>query len=208
MKYDKTYFDWQKDIVFFGGVINRFKFEKYLDKKDVLVDFGSGGGYLLENLDCKEKIGVEINDTARNSASKRGVKSVKSIRDIKNGYADIIISNHVLEHVDCPLEILKELKTKLKKNGKVVFVVPHQGPKEKYVENDINQHLYTWNPLTLGNLFKKAGFKVLEVNTIRHKWPPHFEKLFSLFGKRLFHAICVMYALKKRNYQIRIIAKK
>jgi hypothetical protein len=35
----------------------------YIRKTDAVVDFGCGGGFLLDALDCGDKMGVEINPT-------------------------------------------------------------------------------------------------------------------------------------------------
>ncbi|MCF7820265.1 MAG: class I SAM-dependent methyltransferase [Candidatus Pacebacteria bacterium] len=208
MKYDLKYFKWQKNIGEFGGIANKFKFKQHINLNDKVIDFGSGGGYLLKNIISKEKIGIEINDIARKEALKIGVKSVKYISEIPDNYADTIISNHALEHVDCPLSVISKLKKKLKNKGSIIFIVPHQGPREKFSKNDINQHLYTWNRLTLGNLFKKAGFKDIKVYNIKHKWPPHYYKIYSLFGLKIFNFTSYVYAIYKNNYQIKIVAKK
>jgi SAM-dependent methyltransferase len=208
MEYKKDYFNWQKNVGCLGGVLNLFKFKEHIKKDDVVVDFGSGGGYLLKNMNCSEKLGIEINKIARKEALGMGIKSVESINEIKDNYADVIVSNHALEHVDCPLEIIKQLKPKLKKEGKIIFIVPHQGPKEKFMDNDINQHLYTWNPLTLGNLFKKAGYRDIKTSVIRHTWPPKYKLIYDLFGKKVFNFGCIFYAFIKNSYQIKIVAKK
>ena len=47
--YDKKYFDWQKQVGVIGGYLNKFKFESQVKDTDVLMDFGCGGGYLLNN---------------------------------------------------------------------------------------------------------------------------------------------------------------
>jgi SAM-dependent methyltransferase len=208
MKYGKYYFNWQKSVGEFGGLANKFKFEEYIKKDDVVLDFGSGGGYLLSNISCAEKVGVEVNKNARLEAEGIGVNSVKSIDEVSDKYVDVIISNHALEHVDCPLEIITKLKPKLKGGGKIVFVVPHQGPKETYKKGDINQHLYTWNPMTLGSLFEKAGYKNIRVSLIRHKWPKNYKKIYNGFGLRCFHYFSIFNAFLKRNYQIKVEAIK
>ena len=69
------------------------------------MEFGSGGGYLLNNIHAEKKIGIEINDTARAAAKEIGIDSVKYISDIPDDYADLIISTSVLEHVENPLGI-------------------------------------------------------------------------------------------------------
>ena len=64
--YDKEYFDlYQKEIGEFGGMANLFKFKKYINDNDTVLDFGCGGGFVLKNLNCKEKIGIDLNSVAR-----------------------------------------------------------------------------------------------------------------------------------------------
>jgi len=208
MKYKKEYFNWQKEIGVFGGNANKFKFEKHIDKEDVVIDFGSGGGYLLNNIICKEKIGIEINKFARVEAKKSGINSVESMNKIKDNYVDVIIPNHALEHTGRPLDILKQLYLKLKKGGKIIFVVPYDGPEQKYNSKDINQHLYTWNRQTLGNLFKEAGFTDIKVYNLRRKWSFHYLTIYNIFGLKIFDFLSYLYALFKNNYQIKIMARK
>ena len=59
--YNQTYYQWYRKIGNFGGIINKRKFEKYIDRSDTVLDFGCGGGFLLGNLNCAVKHGVEIN---------------------------------------------------------------------------------------------------------------------------------------------------
>lgn len=206
--YNEEYFDYQKSIGAFGGKANKFKFEKFIKKESCLVDFGSGGGYLLSNFECKEKIGVEINQIARDRANELGVSTVFSPKDIEDSWADVIISNHALEHVSCPLSELQELYKKLKKGGKIIFVTPYE-KKNRYKAKDVNFHLYTWSEMNLGNLFTLAGFEIIEVKELKHRWPPHFFKIRKLFGEKLFNLICRLYGTVFNSIsQIKIVATK
>jgi hypothetical protein len=63
--YDADYFSWQKNIGTFGGWANLTKFADYIKHTDNVLEFGAGGGYLLANVVCAAKIGVEINPSAR-----------------------------------------------------------------------------------------------------------------------------------------------
>ena len=65
---------------------------------------GAGGGYLLQKLqECDEKLGVEINPFAREDAlNERKIHLVASCSELPDMWADVIISNHALEHVFCP----------------------------------------------------------------------------------------------------------
>src|SRR5690606_7136957 len=110
---------------------------------------------------CKNKLG-EINETAREYAKTIGITLYDNADKIEDNWADVIISNHALEHVENPLGEIKELYKKLKPGGKIVFVVPHERRK-KYVEGNIHNHFFSWAEINLGNLFKHAGYEVVEV---------------------------------------------
>lgn len=206
--YNEDYFNWQKNVGAFGGVANLFKFEELLNKDHSVVDFGCGGGFLLANIDAKEKLGIEVNEAARNEALKHGINCVAEIDEVPDRWADRIISNHALEHVHNPLETLEKLRSKLKDKGLAVFVVPHQSVDEEFKPGDRNMHLYTWNQLTLGNLFTQAGYKVKMVQAFQHQWPLEYRAILEEHGFEVFHAMCEKLARKNNNYQIRIIAGK
>lgn len=205
--YTHDYFSWQKNIGAFGGQANLTKFADYIRPTDKVFDFGCGGGFLLSNIQCAEKIGVEINPSARENASGLGITTYPEVKDVSDEWADIIVSNHALEHVDHPYSVLKELFTKLRPGGKIVFVIPCESYVQEYKEEDINQHLYTWSPLNLGNLFTHAGFKVLESKKYMHKWPRFYVRIAKYFGRTGFDICCRIYGWMNRNFvQVRIIA--
>lgn len=188
--YDEDYFAWQQGIGEFGGKISARMFQPYIKEDSTVVEFGSGGGYLLNSIVANKKIGIEINDTARKFAEKNGIKSVKYVGDVADDYADVIISTHALEHVENPLGILKELYNKLKDGGKIVFYVPNESCDAEYTRSEINNHLYTWNCLTIGNLFKAAGYFVHSVWKVQEKWPDYYTKVDQEVSPELFDALC------------------
>jgi SAM-dependent methyltransferase len=206
--YDQKYFEWQKSVGEFGGWANKTKYEKYISKDDVVLDFGCGGGFLLKNIDCAKKIGVEINPTAAETAKSNSIEVYSCTKDVPDECIDTIISNNALEHTHHPLDELKELYKKLKKNGKIIFVVPCENICYTYKPNDINQHLYSWSPMCIGNLFTLAGFNVIESQPYIHKWPPHYMKIARL-GRKIFDIVCGIYGQYERTwFQVRIIAQK
>lgn len=207
--YSTTYFQWQKDIGNISGVAQKFIFEQFTDKTKNILDFGCGGGFLLKNLEGKDKIGVEINPEARAFGIESGLNIVENISQIPDDWADIIISNHVLEHIHNPLEELMVLYSKLKEGGKIIFVVP-QEKKVKFIPNDINQHLYTWSEMNLGNLFVQAGFNILEIKEIRHRFPPFSKFILEKLGLKIFHFLAYFYGFLMSNKisQIQIIASR
>ena len=206
--YDKDYFNWQKNIGKIGGILNKFKFENDVKDTDILMDFGCGGGYLLDNFNNEKKIGFEINRSAWEEIKKKGIDVYDNFDDILDNSIDTIISNHAMEHVPLPLESLKNLYKKLKPNGKIVIVIPCEQPSESifyYKPNDVNQHLHTWCPMTFGNLVTLSGFKVEQCIPFHHQWIPSYQ---TDYKNKDFHEKCVEYAKKNNNIQIKLIAIK
>ena len=193
--YDEDYFNWQREIGEFGGEANVFKFQEFIKETDNVVEFGCGGGYLLDKINCQKKIGIEVNPDARRQCDDNNITCYENSDPIEDGWADVIISNSVLEHVPNPLETIHNLHRILREGGHIVFVVPHEKSRWKYAPNDINQHLYTWSPMALGNLFNLAGYSVDKVEIINHVWiPRYYTQLRKIFGKGVFNMVCGIYA--------------
>lgn len=206
--YGKDYFDWQAKYGDFGSLIDQEKFLSFLSKKKRLLEFGCGGGYLLAKLPAKEKIGIEINPIARKKAVANGVTVVASYKKIKDNWADVIISNHALEHCTHPLTEIQHLYQKLKKGGRIIFVTPHER-NTRYHPDDVNQHLYTWSELNLANLFRLAGYKIISVETRRTAWPPYYRLLYQILGENLFRKLANLYGrFFAPMWEVRLIAKK
>ena len=191
--YDADYFRWQRSIGQFSAKANRFKFAPYIASTARVVDFGCGGGYLLAAMPCAERMGIEVNPIARAEAERGGVQCVSATEELPDEWADVVISNSALEHVESPLTELRKLLPKVKRGGRIVFCVPHETLDWSYAPNDINQHLYTWSPMGLGNLFTTAGFVVESVTPSKLMWPPRYEAIYRVLGEPLFLAVCALY---------------
>lgn len=207
MEYSKKYWLYQSPIGEFGGWANLIKFSNFLKPEDAVLDFGCGGGFLLSNLTNNIREGIEVNAEAAKSARLKGLTIYSAVEEIPDGRYDVIISNHALEHCERPLDELKSLKAKLKHGGKIIFYVPCESHKRKYRPNDPNQHLYTWSPINLGNLFEAAGYNVSEVKPFYHRWPPTYRGIVRLCGEKTFHVACRIYGrLFTTLSQVRCIA--
>jgi SAM-dependent methyltransferase len=209
--YDEDYFvNFQKEIGEFGGKANLFLFEKHVQRSDTVVDFGCGGGFLLKNLNCREKIGIDLNEVAREYCQKaHGIKCYESLDYLEDGSIDLVISSHCLEHTTNPFEIVSLLFRKLKNKGRIVIVIPLDAYKNKWVPNDINNHLYSFSPMNLGNILQDVGFKDISTMPVLHKWPPGFEKINKFFGFKIFHFLSWIYgSINKRVVQVKGIGTK
>jgi SAM-dependent methyltransferase len=200
--YDIDYYEnHQKKIGEFGGTANLYRFEKYITKNDAVMDFGCGGGFLLKNIECREKIGVELNDIARDYCiNKNGINCFKDIDEIEDNSLDVIISNNCLEHTLAPYHLIEKMFNKLKIGGKIILVIPLDSYKYKWMPNDVNYHLYSFSPMNIGNLLDASGFKEITSNYFLHKWPPYYEKIQKYFGWNFFRICCKIYGRFNKRY--------
>jgi SAM-dependent methyltransferase len=206
--YDDKYFEWQREI---GRITTKFTkhyFEPYIKPTDKVVDFGCGGGTLLAALNCAGKTGVEINPHAREHAKSLGVNVLESPQGLPDNAADVIISSHCLEHCHDPLSELRSLYTKLVPGGRIIFVTPYERY-TPYVANDVNQHIFTWSPMCMGNLFTLAGFQIEDVSIIKHRFPPGYMRLQKILPASLFHFACVIWGHWYTDMQqVRCVGRK
>ena len=192
-----------------GGWANLTKFRDYVQSGDDVLDFGCGGGYLLKNLNCSRRIGVEVNPAAAKIAEQNGVEVYLDTDDVPDESVDVIISNNALEHTLQPLDELKRLMPKLRENGTLVFVVPCESIQYDYKPGDINHHLYSWSPMCMGNLLTEAGYALHESKPYIHKWPKRYRRIAKLFGRNGFELACrIKGRLDRKWFQVRAVAHK
>ena len=202
MAYDKSYWDYQKGIgnKIYHTQFVRSKFESKINLNDSVLDFGCGGGFVLDSLKCKRKIGIEINPFAQKQAKYLGIEVFESFGPIKNKSIDVVISNSALEHISNPIEILIEANRILKLNGKIIISVPHEDLSYVFKEDDINQHLFTWSPMSFGNLIQKAGFKVECVSVTKVIQPPLATFFYNLFGLKGYLIMGSLYRIIRKLF--------
>jgi len=107
---------------------------KYMDKNEPLLEVGSCEGYLFDHLKdegFKDIYGIDISPDAIKKLNQRGYKGeVLDIHksDIREKYSSII-SSHSLEHCHDPKKALDNIHKALKKNGRLLVLVPCQKKK-------------------------------------------------------------------------------
>ena len=119
-RYNEDYFSMQVHCAKIDSVLDREFFQNYIKPTDRVAEFGMGGGLLLDKLDCREKIGIEVNPVAREYAKQLGIKSVADIGELEDESQDVILSTHALEHCLEPYKIICGLRKKLVDGGKAV----------------------------------------------------------------------------------------
>lgn len=206
----KIYFTYQNQGGLQRGRINARKFANYISQDDTVLDFGCGNGSLLYHLNCQRRVGIEVNPAARDEAQRLGIEVYADVNEIAENSITVVISNHALEHVLCPLQTLKQLRVRLVSGGRLVLCLPLDDWRtQQYVNvQDINHHLYTWTPLLIGNLLSEAGFAVDKAWVYTHAWPPsHWQQLDMRLPVWLFDYVCRFIAWHDKRRQVMALAK-
>lgn len=148
--------------------VNQFK--KILKNKSVL-DFGCAYGDFLSYLkNSKDLYGIEIREQCINHI-KKNKKYLKIFPDLSfvERKFDIITLFHVLEHMPKQIQILKQLKKKIKSKGKIIIEVPHANDIlfkiEEFKKFSLwSEHLVLHTKKSLKIILQKAGFKKIKIN--------------------------------------------
>jgi SAM-dependent methyltransferase len=211
-KAGEEYFNYQNFLSDITGPYKAGKFKKWIKPEDIVLDFGCANGKLISSLNCTCRIGVEINPAAREEAIANGVEVYSDISVILDKSITVAISHHALEHVLDPLGTLKEIHRTLVQGGRLILCLPFDDWRNQKHDDpqDINHHLFTWNPLLLGNLLREAGFEVERVWIYSYAWHNSFFKyrLHSVLPKWIFNLLCKVTAWLLIRHQVMALARK
>lgn len=136
-----------------------------------ILDFGSGaGGFLGKARALAGKVaGVEPERRVRNHWQGQ-FPMYKNLEEADGKY-DLITAFHVIEHLHDPRAILKEMASKLEKNGRLVIEVPNADDALLTLYDSPSfesftywsQHLYLFNAATLQALAHQAKLRVISI---------------------------------------------
>lgn len=132
-----------------------------------LLDVGAGTGGFLVKAKSKgwEICGIEVNNEARNLATKKGVNLIDKFNDLKDERFDVITLWHVLEHLPDLNETIVKLNQFLNKNGTLIIAVPNfksydaRYYKAYWAAYDVPRHIWHFSKKAISILFKD-NFKI------------------------------------------------
>jgi SAM-dependent methyltransferase len=154
-----------------------------------LIEVGSSLGYLLAlfRKDGWDVLGVEpYYQACRYSREELGLEVVNAILEsanIPDESVDVVLLNHVIEHVDDPLRTLREVNRVLKPGGHFVIETPRydtlmfklMGRRERSI--CCPGHIYFFTTQSLKLLYEAAGFRTVQLDYVGR----------SLTGERLLY---------------------
>lgn len=170
------------------------QFKKYIEDDLKTLDFGCGTGELLNSIKSKYKIGVEINTFSQKELLRKKILFVSKLEKIKKGIKfNTIFALSVLDHLQDPVSVIKQLSHYLAKNGNIIIVIRHDDKKQNPNNSSYQQHLYSWSLLSFNNLLNKIGLKAHEWGVIKMTLPPLFKVLKKILGVKMLILISKFY---------------
>jgi len=146
-----------------------------------LLDFGCGGGFLLENAIRLgwDAVGFDVGARALGTCRQHGLNVTDDLADFRNGSFGAIIMNHVFEHIGDHTGLLFRLRQLLRDGGRLLIRVPNVrslrarlslpllsrkfGFDERYRAFPI--HLSYFSKATLCRLLRENHYDVMAIRT-------------------------------------------
>lgn len=153
-----------------------------------ILDLGCGLGWLLSALDTSwERHGIEVSQFAADHASQYGSIFVGNFEEYNEGHFDVIVMNHVIEHLVRPESALRFVKDKLKPGGYLVLATPNfdSGAARRYGMNyrllHDPTHITLFSEDSIRRFLRDYGFVINKVEY------PYFET--DWFNKADLHRL-------------------
>ncbi|MEW5739880.1 MAG: class I SAM-dependent methyltransferase [Myxococcota bacterium] len=152
--------------------LQRARFVESVKPKGRLLDYGAGSGAFARFMAGRgfDAVGLEPYSLGT-TLEEAGLKLIRApLAQVKGslGTFDVITLWHVLEHLEHPVELLQELRGLLAPGGALVVSVPNFSSWQSGVFTggwfhlDPPRHLLQFEPDTLEDCLKRAGFRITE----------------------------------------------
>lgn len=170
------YHDYHRDKVYIKAT-DQFRniFQKRLDiiskigSKGKVLEIGSSTGLFLSLMHEKgwEVLGIEPSATSSAVARRRDIPVLNTtfeLANLKIASFDVMIFNHVLEHMESPIEVLRKARKLLRKDGIIFIDVPNFASLTARVRKTgwkyllPKEHRWHFTPTSLFLLLEKTGF--------------------------------------------------
>ena len=162
------------------SVLVKGAFEKYGNKseKPKILDIGCAFGYFLKF--CRqlgfETYGIDVSDYAIHQI--KGIAEAEAyVSDIQFGtpfkedFFDLVTMFEVIEHLERPIDALKEIQRILKPNGLLILATSNVNSVARYIKRKTwagvgdTTHILLYTPFSLAFTLQRTKYSVLEIKT-------------------------------------------
>jgi 2-polyprenyl-3-methyl-5-hydroxy-6-metoxy-1,4-benzoquinol methylase len=168
-----------------------------------ILDIGAGHAYPYDAIKLmginSDYCAVESDDEMREELAQKGVTTYSHLSEVADQSFDLVILSHVVEHVESPVEFLKEASTCLSDDGIMFVEVPNQ---DDLFKLDLGLHLAVYNPTAISELCKHAGLLPREISTAGMAIADLRPTLVGRFENRLKHANRLLYRVWRRARKV------
>lgn len=190
-------------------------------KIDNLLEVGCGDGSLLFELGnsglFKSVYGLEISDSGIEKALNKNIPNLESIKkfdgytsDYPDNYFDLVVCSHVIEHVEFPRALIREIK-RISKNQLYEVPIDFSFKTSKKVNHFLSYgHINIYTPDLFRFLLKSEGHNIIDdKNTlypyeiIKHTYRNNIKTLvLSVIKKFIFETLIVPKRIKPNAYTV------
>ncbi len=162
--------------------------QPFVRPTDSVLEYGSSGDLNLAELVAARKLSVPING------------DLALFRDI-----DVAFCYHVLEYLEEPIEIVRQLKEVLKPGGTLVVFALYDNAFRHPNLTAQAKHFYSWNVQTLGNLMIDCGYEFLSGDVRRYPNEEAFLRRVPKIGYSLAKMACQVFS---PDFEVRVAARR
>lgn len=187
---NSDYFKYLKNRSYLGILLRRLLLRPivgYFSGK--VLDIGTGLGEFLQYY--RDSVGIDTNEDCVHFCNSRGLRCIKANvynLPFSNGSFDGVLLNNVLEHLEMPDTVFSEIKSVLKKGGKLAIELP--GKKGFYHDKT---HVTFWDKENIIYFLKRWGFGNIVTN--------YFPIPFRIAGEIFTHNKIRVFAVNREDIQ-------
>ena len=149
----------------------KYFIDKYYPNKKqnlTILDIGAADGWALSYKHPKisHKIIIDIDEFYKDKIEKKGIKFIKLNVDkenipLENNSIDIVLMNHVLEHLKNPQLVIESILQKLKLGGILIIRVPDIEKNKFKFYNDFT-HIKPYTKYSISKFLESNNYKIID----------------------------------------------
>jgi SAM-dependent methyltransferase len=153
-------------------------FQRYVRQSDVVLDLAAGHGEFINNIQCNEKIAVDLSPTLQsyaNSDIRVVITPAHDLGQIDSDSVDVIFASNIFEHLpnkETMMKSLSEAKRVLRPGGRILILQPNIRVLGGRYWDFIDHYL----PISDRTIGEALSYLDMQVEEIRPRFLPYTTK--------------------------------